>query len=107
MLGRGFMSMDRAEHLVQVGIAAAKIGDFARARTMLRNSIALDANNVNAWVWLAGVAEAPHEAVGALERALRLDPKNCPALAAIKVARLEAGVAAANANHREDACRLL
>ena len=101
------MSMSRAEQLVQAGIAAARTGDTARARSLLRNSIDLDPKRIDAWVWLSGVAENPGEAVSALERALRLDPQNRPARAAINVARFEAGVAAAKANRREEACRWL
>ena len=97
------MSMARATQIVHEGIAAAKAGELLRARQLFGQAIEVAPENVAAWVWSAGVAESPGQAVRALERALQLDPENQAAQAAIRVGRFEAGVAAARANRRSEA----
>jgi twitching motility two-component system response regulator PilG len=89
------------------GIAAAKAGDKGRARLLLRASTALDAHSEAAWMWLAGVAESPLEAIPFLERVLVLAPGHERAGAALKGARLQAGIAAAKAQDRVRARDLL
>jgi CheY-like chemotaxis protein len=97
------MSSGRATLLVREGIDAARAGQTARARSLLRQALELDANNPAAWLWLAGVADHPKEAVQALEKSLRLNPDNPAAKSALAVARFEAGVAAAQADRRAEA----
>lgn len=101
------MSIARAEQLLQAGIAAAKVRDFVRAREWLCKSIEIESGNADAWVWLSAVAETPEYGVRALERAIQINPTHGPAIAAIKVARLDAGVSAAQANRKDDARRWL
>jgi twitching motility two-component system response regulator PilG len=101
------MTTATAADLIRDGIAAARTGDKARARPFLQEAAALEPTNTNAWLWLAGVAETPRDAVRALERVLEIEPRNDRAQAGLKVARLEAGIAAAKANQREEARGLL
>lgn len=101
------MSTTRAAELVREGVAAAKAGELARARTALGEALTLDPDNANAWVWAAGVAQDPLAGLRALERALRLDPQNVQARAGLRAGRFEAGVAAAKAQRRAEARELL
>jgi CheY-like chemotaxis protein len=75
---------DRAAAIVQIGIAAAKAGSKARARAALREAIALDPGNEQAWLWLAGVTDDPNEGIAYLERVLRLNPASHRARAGIE-----------------------
>ena len=61
---------------VRAGVAAAKAHDAPLARTLLRKAVQEDPECEKAWVWLAGVAETPEEAVTALEQALEINPDN-------------------------------
>ena len=61
---------------VNAGVAAAKANDVPLARTLLRQAVAEDPECEKAWVYLAGVAETPEEAVAALEQALEINPDN-------------------------------
>jgi twitching motility two-component system response regulator PilG len=97
------MSVARAKQLVEEGIAAAKAGAVMCARIAFREATRTDPENAAAWLWSASVAETPALAVRLLERSIQLDPTNMAAGASLKVARLEAGVAAANAGHRAEA----
>jgi twitching motility two-component system response regulator PilG len=60
--------------LLRAGIAAAKRGDKARARFLLRQAASLSDASALAWLWLASVAPSREEAIGHLEKALALDP---------------------------------
>lgn len=60
--------------LLRAGIAAAKRGDKARARFLLRQAASLSDASALAWLWLASVAAGREEAIGHLEKALALDP---------------------------------
>jgi twitching motility two-component system response regulator PilG len=93
--------------LLRDGIAAARAGARDEARPLLRAAAALDPCSEAAWLWLAGLAEAPLEAVDCLERVLALNPTHERARAALKSARLRAGVAAAKAGDKDQARRLL
>lgn len=75
---------ERAAAIVQVGIAAAKVGSKARARAAFREAIALDPSNEQAWLWLAGVTDDPNEGIAYLERVLRLNPQSHRARAGIE-----------------------
>jgi twitching motility two-component system response regulator PilG len=97
------MSVARATQLVEEGIAAAKAGAVMCARTAFREATRTDPANASAWLWAAAVAETPALAVRLLERAIQLDPTHAAANRAFKVARFEAGVAAANAGRRAEA----
>jgi twitching motility two-component system response regulator PilG len=60
--------------LLRAGIAAAKRGDKARARFLLRQAASLSDGSALAWLWLASVAASREEAIGHLEKALGIDP---------------------------------
>ena len=76
------MSIDRLTQIIQEGITAAKAGEITRARIAFRRAIDLQPENPLAWLWAAGVAETPVDAVRKLERVLQLDPTNVAAKAA-------------------------
>ncbi len=57
-------------------------------------------------MWLASVAETPHDALTYLERVLAIYPENARARAAAHAARLKAGVAAAKST-KTSAARIL
>jgi len=45
----------------EAGIAAAKNGDVAQARTLLLAAVQADASDATAWLWLSSVITAPEE----------------------------------------------
>jgi CheY-like chemotaxis protein len=61
---------------VRAGVTAAKTGDIELARSLLRKAVADDPECEKAWIWLAGVAESPDEAVAALIQARQINPDN-------------------------------
>jgi CheY-like chemotaxis protein len=93
--------------LLRSGIAAAKAQDRVRARQYLREAVQLDPRCESAWLWLAGLAEAPLESLRCLDRVLALNPGHERARAAARAARLQAGIAAARSQQREAARDLL
>lgn len=96
-----------ASDLLRQGIAAARAGDRAKARLLFRDATNAEPTNENAWLWYAGMAETPFEAMACLEHVLSINPNNERAKAGLKSARLNAGVAAAKANDRGLARELL
>lgn len=70
--------LDAAE-LVRRGQAAARVGRRAEARTLLRQAVELDPNNVGAWLDLASVEEERDQKRQCFERALALDPGSADA----------------------------
>jgi twitching motility two-component system response regulator PilG len=101
------VSHPRTLELLQEGIAAAKAGEKERARPLLRAAAALDEGNELTWLWLAGAAETPAEALSCLERVLALNPTHERARAAVGPARVQAGVEAAKAGDKSRARLLL
>src|SRR5205814_1895192 len=101
------VSHARAQDALRRGIAAAKAQDKAGARQWLRDAVQFDPRCQAAWLWLAGLAEAPMEALRHLERVLALNPEHARARPAARAARLQAGVAAAKARERALARDLL
>jgi serine/threonine protein kinase/CheY-like chemotaxis protein len=93
--------------LMREAIAAAKSGDRARARSLLRRAAQLNPHSELVWLWLAGLVETPAEAVRCFEHVLAINPANDHALQAIEPARLQAGIAAARAGDKEEARRHL
>lgn len=57
-------------------IAAARAGRRDEATRMLRQLVSADPFNVDAWVWLGGIATEPHEQRSALEHAVSIAPHN-------------------------------
>lgn len=66
--------------LLKEGIASAKSGNKPQARSLLFQSLRLNANSEMAWLWLAWVAESPKEAVLYLNKVLELNPANKQAI---------------------------
>ena len=66
----------RIDEQMQKGIAAAKAGDKATARTYFERVIALDKNHEKAWFWLASVVESVEERRVCLGNVLFLNPNN-------------------------------
>jgi twitching motility two-component system response regulator PilG len=101
------VSQANATDLLREGIAAAKAGDKAQTRRLLREATLLDPKNETAWLWLAGVSEAPKEALECLQRVLEINPGNDRAREGIKAARLQAAVMEAKAGNKAVARRHL
>jgi hypothetical protein len=57
-------------------IAAARAGRRDEAARILRQIVSADPFNVDAWVWLGGVASDPQEQRSALEQAVAIAPHN-------------------------------
>ncbi|QEL15411.1 response regulator [Limnoglobus roseus] len=89
--------------LLRDGIAAARAGDKARTRTLLRQVTELEPNNELAWLWLANTAEDPRESLACLRRVMEVNPGNEYAAAGLPDALCRAGVVAAKANERMQA----
>ncbi|MBI4852767.1 MAG: response regulator [Acidobacteria bacterium] len=66
--------------LLKEGIANAKSGNKAQARSLLLQSLSLNSNSEMAWLWLAWIAESPKEAVLYLEKVLELNAANQQAI---------------------------
>jgi len=61
---------------IQRAYEEAKRKKFASARAILRNVLAAEPSNVDAWVAFAGVAQKPEHELQCLKKAARLDPTN-------------------------------
>ncbi len=101
------MSQAEAAERLKQAIALARSGDKAGARALLRRLVEQDPAGEAAWMWLAGLAESPQEALSALERVLALNPNHERARPAAHAARLQIGVAAARAHKKARARALL
>lgn len=64
------------DDLLKQGIAAAKSGDEAQARTLLRRVVEQDERNATAWLWLSSVADNFADLEVCLENATALRPDN-------------------------------
>jgi twitching motility two-component system response regulator PilG len=93
--------------LLRDGIGAAKAGNKALARQLLRELTTHDPNHETAWLWLGGVAEVPQEALRCLEQVLHINPNNAQAKQGLRSMRLRAGIADAKAGNRVGARRHL
>jgi tetratricopeptide (TPR) repeat protein len=76
------------QNLFNQAVAAAKQKDFATARTLLKQLLKQEPNNVDAWLLGAYVVESHSDAIRCYERALQIDPDN--AYAKQKLAELQA-----------------
>ncbi|MCZ7545676.1 MAG: hypothetical protein M5R40_20120 [Anaerolineae bacterium] len=61
---------------MQKGIAAAKAGDKATARTYFERVVAMDKYSEKAWFWLASVVESDEERRVCLGNVVHLNPNN-------------------------------
>ncbi len=66
--------------LLQSGIKAAREGNRAEAKQMLRRVTEIEPKNENAWMWLASISEYPEELLGYLENVLSVNPNNTRAV---------------------------
>ena len=62
--------------LLQQGIVAARAGKREQARALLMQVVEADERNEQAWLWLAGVVDAPEDIRTCLENVLDLNPAN-------------------------------
>ena len=62
--------------LLQQGIAAARAGKREQARALLMQVVEADERNEQAWLWLAGVVDAPEDIRTCLQNVLDLNPTN-------------------------------
>ena len=81
------ITQHEARDLYLDGVAAALRGKRATAEQLLRASLALDPQNHQAWLWLAGMVAKPEESLKHLERALELAPNDPHALEGIEWAK--------------------
>ena len=70
---------DAVAALLREGIAAAKAGDRVQASQLLSRVTALDAHNVQAWLWLSSVVAPLEDRAACLERVLALAPDHAAA----------------------------
>ncbi|MBL8797650.1 MAG: response regulator [Planctomycetia bacterium] len=96
-----------AQTMLREGIAAARAGNKPLTRQLLREVTRAEPRNEVAWLWLAGVAESPQEAVLHLERVLTLNPANERAREGLRATRLRAGMAECQAGNKPAARRWL
>ncbi len=62
--------------MLRKGIKAAQEGRRSEARTQLLRVTEADANNENAWLWLASISEYPEELLVFLKNVLNINPDN-------------------------------
>ncbi len=93
--------------LLQDGIAAAKEGDKASARTLLLKSAELDPHNEIPWLWLAYIADDAQQAIFYLKHTLEIDPVQEQARAGLRKALLYEGISLAKAGDKTAARELL
>ncbi len=68
--------MAESDTILQLGIEAAREGNREEARNLFTLLTSQDPDNVQGWLWLAGVASGPDERRAALEKVIVLDPTN-------------------------------
>ena len=65
-----------AADLVRQARAAARAGETEEAHRLLRQAVALEPNDAQSWLDLAGVVSSPEEKRACFARVLALDPEN-------------------------------
>jgi tetratricopeptide (TPR) repeat protein len=100
--------------LLHAGIAAAKAGQHAPARALLRRVTELAPDNSLGWLWLSGLVDDLDERIACLEHVLMLDPENAPVKQALEQLRpqrmdtwLRHGIADAEMGRNTRACERL
>ncbi|HEU5014455.1 MAG TPA: hypothetical protein VFT66_18165 [Roseiflexaceae bacterium] len=68
--------MAESDTILQLGIEAAREGNREEARNLFSLLTRQEPDNVQGWLWLAGVANDADERRAALERVVELDPSN-------------------------------
>ena len=79
----------RLNSLLKEGIAAARVGEAARARACLLPVVQADGRNVQAWYWLSRVVEPLEEREICLENVLALDPGHAAVQAELSALRAQ------------------
>ena len=87
-MAQGEKLMTDNQNLFDQAVAAAKQKDFATARTLLKQLLKQEPNNLDAWLLGAYVVESRSDAIRCYERALQIDPNH--AYAKQKLAELQA-----------------
>jgi tetratricopeptide (TPR) repeat protein len=85
---------DTTESLLRRGIHAANEGEVSRARYYFLKAIAMNGNNLRAWLYLAGVVGDPALTLAALEHVLDYEPSNQAAYKGTLWARNRLGLTA-------------
>ncbi|MBL8226844.1 MAG: response regulator [Bryobacterales bacterium] len=67
--------------LLREAVTAAKVGNKAAARQLLRQASVHNPNNELVWLWRASLSESPKEAIFYLGEVLRINPQNQKATA--------------------------
>ncbi|MFD3165389.1 tetratricopeptide repeat protein [Herpetosiphon sp. NSE202] len=67
------------QQLIQQGIQAARDGNHAEARLILRQALSADSSNEQAWLWLSAVEATNSEKIAALQQVLAINPANAAA----------------------------
>jgi twitching motility two-component system response regulator PilG len=62
--------------LLREAVTAAKVGNKAAARQLLRQASVHNPNNELVWLWRASLSESPKEAIFYLGEVLRINPQN-------------------------------
>lgn len=74
--GRKDIDSPNLEHLLQLGIRAAREGNFDNARVMFQQVLDNDKRNERAWLLMAKVAPNEVEKLRYLETVLEINPRN-------------------------------
>ncbi len=98
------------DQLVDAGIAAARNGQPAEARSRLTKAVEQAPDNVRAWLWLSSVVDDPKDQERCLQQALAVAPEHAAARKGLALlqrrivtASLKAGIAATQAGDEETA----
>jgi hypothetical protein len=88
--------MAESDTILQLGIDAAREGNREEARNLFGLLTRQEPDNLQAWLWLAGVADGPEDRRAALERVLELDPTNEMAIKGLQTMGAEPAARAAS-----------
>jgi twitching motility two-component system response regulator PilG len=80
--------------LLREAVTAAKVGNKAAARQLLRQASVHNPNNELVWLWRASLSESPKEAIFYLGEVLRINPQNQKAVAWLEKCKGVTGAAA-------------
>src|SRR5574341_2396784 len=76
--------MQSADDFLQLGIEAIKAGRLDEGRRYLAQSLKLDPNSENAWIWMSGVVDDRQHRIDCLQRALAINPHNETAIKGLR-----------------------
>jgi ribosomal protein S27E len=91
-------TLDTTAGMLSAGIAAARSGDEARARSLLTRVVEQDEHNATGWLWLSSVVDNLNDLEICLENVAILEPENVivhQRLAGVKAQQAELRAAAA------------